>query len=122
MALWAEVLIEILDYIIGTLEESFQNQLDEHWANTVPALNPGQLVIYHDHMEENISWFQEEVSYAWPWVEVFSYVESLYGCYDFEVMERAFSDAIDGPVEPLEEKLYSAQILQETVYYLETIP
>lgn len=122
MALWAEILSEILEYIISNLQERFQTLIDEHWYNLLPAFNPGQVSVYFQHIEEPIYWFQEEVNLAWPWVDVGWYVDSLYGCYDFDVMERAFSDAIDSPVEQLEEILYRAQALQETVYYLESIP
>ena len=106
-------LVYWLEWMVSIYFDRLVRYLDEYWASRFDGFNDGQQVIYSDNMVFTIEEWIEFALYDWPWVDPWALVDALYACYQMDVMERAFSDSIEDPVDQMWDIIDKAQRAQE---------
>lgn len=93
------------------LKQLYAETLWDSWESEFSAFNPGQQVIYSQHLADHIGhWIDHATSEGqWPNLDEQAYSEFVYGCYNWELMERAFSDCIARTADSIEPIIDEAQ-------------
>lgn len=112
---------EALYFAVDALYQRLLEMLNEHWENTGPSLNHGQLAIYFMYLEYTIRDWLEQANLDWPYADADFYAESCYSCYDGDVMYRAFSESIDAPLDKMWDIIYQAQGLYQLAQMFEAL-
>lgn len=93
--------------------------LMDNWGNASAAFNPGQQSIFGTHIMSALGSWMGDAEEDWPDAEASAYEDEVMACYNGEVMERAFSDTVSRPVQPMEELIQQAQRAKERADFLE---
>lgn len=111
--------IELLQLVIPAAFQHLASNLVSTWIEYLESFNAGQTSIYYDYLELALYDWLTDAADDWPWVDAGDYVDAMYNGYDFEVAERAFSEAIETPVPMMQEVISVSQGLSVTLDFLE---
>lgn len=116
--MFAEALTAMLEAKLQQLLEELLELIETNWFEGEPTLNHGQHAIYTDYIDDTVDMWEMEAEENWPFVEAGDYVSNLYNCYDSGVMERAFSELIEKPVDRMYAIIETAVNIQYIIWML----
>lgn len=116
-----EMIAEALHFVVDTLYMRLFELVLSHWENVAGTFNHGQLTIFEQYLMPEVDIWLDDAQAAWPYADADEYVESLFGAYDYDVTERAFSDSIQMPVGDMWDIIIRAQEIDELANMFEAM-
>lgn len=108
-----------IGFLIDELLEKYITAFLDSWEEFSTSFNAGQTSLYWLYVQGALTDYANDVIDNWPDTDVAEYENICYGAYEELVMERAFSEAIEAPVDEMDEILSEAQELQAMQEMLE---
>lgn len=102
---------DALDGISNYYFLEMKDEIADSWGQYTEAMNDGQFSLEVDYMVDAIVGWEAQAQETWPWgVSSGDYEAACFEAFDFDVLVRAFSEAISGPSVAIDRCIDNAQV------------